>query len=539
MITIESTPAKVSFANNPVVFAVSSNNMYSTSGVKARLVIKITGLDQTVGHGFSLSFGNTHLEFDLVATPGESGEDLLVASGEMILAEWGAELIAGLKSNFHLVSQFNITGSFHVTYYLITLEAFYASSDYTITLGDITISTLSQDSNTSGITPVMRENFKIIARLYLVTSGELTFVAEEQITPDSQGHGLFDFSQYLLTQIDHTPAFLFPQNITDFIIDRSSQIKRYCVQFGEYYSGEYYRLHDTSSDETFIMAGGIDFAQMAKYIQDESSFIEMLQYNKDFLTWRPQSKKIWIRQPEMLHFLIWYSNLTWLALRIRITYTDNSTHTFTKQTVSPVTPLGVYEVCCTYAKLNLISLPESQGKTIHKYELWLEDNWVQVSKTMEFILDRTLYPNQRFFIFRNSLSGFDSVRCTGETVKETDLERFTVENINPDFSVLNPPRLQLFARETQKYKTNTGFITKLESEYLRDFFLSNEIYEFIENRLYPVMILSTSLQVHKDNEFLHFREFEYARAYEDVNYAHDENIYTSKNFNKSFNTSYL
>ncbi len=539
MITIFKTPSKVSFCNNPIVFGVSTNNQYAADGVTAKLVLQLSGLDTTAGHGFTLSFNDQSFTFTLASSPDESGLQLIVASGQITLQEWGDLLVEGLRSNFHLVSNFHISGSYQGNY-LITLESIYPSSDYSLTLSDNTVSTLSLDFNRSGVTPVMRENFKIIGRVYLVTgTGQLDFLAEEQITPDSSGKALFDFAQYLLVEIVDTSRFLFPQVITDFIFDRTDQIKRFVVQFCESYTGFYHRLHITWSTDTYVTVGGIDFSQMAKYSQEGSSFFDMLQYNKDFLSWRPQSKKIWIRQPEMLHFLVWYDDTSWLAMRIKITYTDGSTHTFTKYTYSPIYKYDIVEVVCTYAKLDLVSLPESQGKTIHKYEVWLVDNNVQVSRTMEFVLDRRVYPNQRFFIFRNSLGGYDSVRCTGETIKETDVARFSVERITPDFSVMDPPRRQIFARETQKYTTNTGFITKLESEYLRDFFLSNEIYEFIENRLYPVLVLSTSLKVHKDNDYLYSREFEYARAYEDINYAHDENIYTSKNFNQSFNSSYL
>ncbi|HOW26163.1 MAG TPA: hypothetical protein PK711_10895 [Bacteroidales bacterium] len=539
MITILKTPPKVSFCNNPILFGVSTNNMFASDGVTAKMVLQLTGPDETTGHGFTLSFNDHTLGFTLASSPDESGLQLMVASGGITLQEWGNLLVEGLRSNYHLVSNFHISGSYQGSY-KITLESIEPSADYSLTLSDSTVTTLSVESNRQGATPVVRENFKIVGRVYIVnTPGELTFLAEEQITPDAEGKAQFDFAQYLLVEIADSSRFLFPQVISDFIFDRSDQIRRFVVQFCESYTGLYHRLQITWSTDTYVTVGGIDFAQMAKYIQEGSSYFDMLQYNKDFLTWRPQSKKIWIRQPEMLHFLIWYDDTSWLAQRIRITYSDNSTFTFTQYTYSPINKYDIVEVVCTYAKLDLISLPESQGKTIHKYEVWLEDNGVQVSRTMEFILDRTVYPNQRFFIFRNSLGGYDSIRCTGETIKQTDIARFTVERIIPDFSVMDPPRRQLFARETQKYSTNTGFITKLESEYLRDFFLSSEIYEFIENRLYPVMVLSTSLKVHKDNDYLYYREFEYARAYEDVNYAHDENIYTSKNFNQSFNTSYL
>ena len=539
MITISKTPSKVSFCNNPIVFGVSTNNMYASDGVTAKIVLQLTATDETVGHGFTLSFNDHTLAFTLASSPDESGLQLIVASGGITLQEWGNLLVEGLRSNYHLISNYHISGMY-MGNYRITLESIKPKADYSLTLSDNTIAPLSVESNRAGATPVMRENFKILGRVYLVNNpGELTFLAEEQLTPDASGNAQFDFAQYLLVEIVDSSRFLFPQVVSDFIFDRSDQIKRFVVQFCESYTGLYHRLHITWSTDTYVTVGGIDFAQMAKLSQEGSSFFDMLPYNKDFLTWRPQSKKIWIRQPEMLHFLVWYDDTSWLALLIKITYSDNSTYTFTKYTYSPIHKYDIVEVVCTYAKLDLISLPQSQGKTIQKYEVFLVDDGVQVSRTMEFILDRTVYPNQRFFIFRNSLGGYDSLRCTGETIKETDVDRFTVERIIPDFSVMDPPRRQILARETQKYTTNTGFITKLESEYLRDFFLSNEIYEFIENRLYPVLVLSTSLKVHKDNDYLYCREFEYARAYEDVNYAHDENIYTSKNFNQSFNSSYL
>jgi hypothetical protein len=544
-ITVESYPAGAEFANNDVVFSLKTTNMYSTEGVKAVLILILTDIWSATGH-FTLSWGTNSVTFTLVASPDESGSQIRYASPGEDLNLWGADFVESMKSNYLLSRDFDIVGGAGATY-SIELTAKEYGGEYTLALSDNNITYLTEDDNTAGVTPILRENYKLLARVIMKSgfallghSSEDIYLGEDRLTPDTDGYADFDVKGYLKPEMQDKPVFLFPETLSDFLIDRTDQCRQFFIRYTEIYEGLARRIYSTEENKNFILAGGIDFIKMAKYHEDSSSFWDMMQYNKDFLTWQPVTKKVWPRQPEKLYFLVWDADTDEINLKVKIYYTDDTTHTFTKASETAY-QYSLWECVVSYNKLDLISLPESANKEIEKYEIWIEDqDDTKISVSRFFELDRKVYTNARIFIFRNSLSGFDTIRCTGETIKSTELTRTVVETLNDfDFTSLNPQIRNDIAFEQQVYKASTGFITKEYAEYLREFELSSEVYEFILNRLYPVILTSKKSEIHKDNSHLHYREFEYARAYKDSHYSYDDNLLGSKNFNKSFNSSYL
>jgi hypothetical protein len=538
-ITVERYPAGVEFSSNDVVFRLKTTNMYSTEGVKAVLELIITAIYSATGH-FTLSWGTNSVTFTLVATPDESGLQIRYATPGEDKNVWGEDFKNSMRTNYLLSRDFEIVGAAGSDY-MIILTAYEYGSDYTLTLSDNNVTGFGKHDDTDGVTPVLRENYKLLARVFVKEgSDEELFLGEDRLTPDEEGYADFDIKGYLKPEMLDKPVFLFPETLSDFLIDRTDQCRQYFIRYTEIYDALARRIYSTDENFNFILSGGIDFIKMAKYHEDDSSFWDMMQYNKDFLTWQPVTKKVWPRQPEKLYFLVWDPDTVEINLKVKIYYTDDTTHTFTKATET-AHQYSLWECVVSYNKLDLISLPESSGKEIEKYEVWIEDqDDVKITVSRFYELDRKVYTNARIFIFRNSLSGFDTLRCNGEAIKSTELTRTVVERLNDfDFTSLTPQIRNDIVFEQQVYKATTGFITKEYAEYLREFELSTEVYEFILNRLYPVILTSKTAEIHKDNSYLHYREFEYARAYKDSHYSYDDNLLGSKNFNKSFNSSYL
>lgn len=538
-ITVEKYPANVEFADNPVVFQLKTTNMYSYAGTYAVLSLKISGIDTIPGHSFKLSWSTYELIFTLALNPDDSGLQIRSASGGEDKCDWGSDFYNSLNSNYLLNRDFNIEGGCSGDY-IITITAKEKGSAFSLTFSDSNVVNLSQDSVTVGNDPVMRSGYKLLSKLYVDDGVSIICLGEDRITPDDQGICNFDFSELLKSHIFESSSFEFPEGLTNFLFDRNSQIIKYFIEYAEYYSSSVRELISTVDNPNYILDGGIDFIKLAKYHEDDSSFWDKMQYNKDFLTWQPINKKIWIRQPEKLYYLVWNALTTTIKLMIKIYYNDDTDYTH-EQDTQTVSQYDLYECILSYNKLDLISLPQSAGKEIKKYEVWIADqDDAKISISRYFELDRRIYTNQRFFIFRNSLSGFDTIRFTGETAKSTDLKRSSITILNDfDFTSLDAQIKNNTIFESQKYKVSSGWLTKEQTEYLREFELSTEVYEFILNRLYPVVLVNSKSAIHKDNEYLYNRTIEYARAYKDSNYSYDDNILDSKNFNKSFNSSYL
>jgi hypothetical protein len=143
-----------------------------------------------------------------------------------------------------------------------------------------------------------------------------------------------------------------------------------------------------------------------------------------------------------------------------------------------------------------------------------------VSDTFEFVIDSKAYTQQRWFLFRNSFFAYELFRSTGitETTLEYDREQEDLA-IEAEESSFNAPVTQFYARETQKVKASSGWVSKEMKNFLREFMLSNEIYEIIDGKFYPVVITSKKTSLFKDRDNNYALEFEYSRAYSDTSFT--------------------
>ena len=96
---------------------------------------------------------------------------------------------------------------------------------------------------------------------------------------------------------------------------------------------------------------------------------------------------------------------------------------------------------------------------------------------------------------------------TGELISEDDESAF------------NAPIRQFEQLENVTFKASSGKLTHAYKDYLRDFMLSREIYELVDDRLYRIRITSQKTQLFKDRENNYALQFEYQRAWKDEWYG--------------------
>jgi hypothetical protein len=66
-------------------------------------------------------------------------------------------------------------------------------------------------------------------------------------------------------------------------------------------------------------------------------------------------------------------------------------------------------------------------------------------------------------------------------------------------------------------KANSGWISLAEKKHLRDFLLSRETYEIVDDKLYPIIVTSQKSQAFtSDDVTLHSLDIDYDRSYNDM-----------------------
>jgi hypothetical protein len=151
-------------------------------------------------------------------------------------------------------------------------------------------------------------------------------------------------------------------------------------------------------------------------------------------------------------------------------------------------------------------------------------------------MDYAHHEEVRQFLFLNSLGGYDTLRITGDVEDSIELERSTISKVlGADFTELDHQVGQGSVSEIKTYKANTGWLTREQVAWIRDFFLSKQVYQIVVGKLVPVVVSTTKATQRKDREDLFAIDFEYRRAFNSEFYSME---IVSAEFSDAFNDDF-
>lgn len=534
-ISTNKLPVDISPAKNPVYVELMTDNMYSVAGSNAYISLAFPTVCETVGLGFTLHLGFTSVSFTLAAAPDDSGLQLPVGLSTHTPSVWIALLMLALKKNYYIAKYFNLSEQPLAGNIRFTAKE--KLSIYTLSLGANSIPNMSQIDINAGVTPQIRSFFKIF--LQILDEND-NILGEDMLEPDINQKVLFDISDYFIEEL--SSDFVFPESSASLIIHKPNICKKYYLKYAEAFDSVIQKLETNNNNNKYYFAlnAGLPFYSLAVYNENTTNFLAKLAANKNFLTNQPKEKIIGKDQIEKLYYLSWRYTSGDLRLYVKINYNDGSVHEFLKQTFVLSEMHNVYEVIVSYAQLQIEAIAPT--KIIESYEVYLrsrlaDDSIPITSETRKYVVDPQTYSEERYFIFQNSLGGFDTLRTTESFQKETNYTRHFSEILNiPAFTVKNPSIKQFSAFEEQTFKTSSGFLSRDSIEWLRDFLLSNKRYEIINGALFPIIITSENVIIREKDSHLYALEFEYKRAYRDVFYAADPSV---KKNSITFSDTYL
>ena len=527
------SPAAVNLAGNDIAFKINTDNQYSAEGVKAVIRLNWTSGD-AAGDKFSLTWGENTVEFTAAASPDGSGTQYpSYVSGSVDL--WEASVMLALQANYLLSRDFDISTPGLDGY--IVLTAYEKGPDYTVVL-DSDTSNVVEIYNKEGESTVVRDFYGIICKVIEHTAFSFdpdNLLGEDRLTPDTDGNVTFKIQEYLKSLL--TFDFEWPEPLDTFLFIKADAIKRFYIQYAETYDGIPKKLTRTFGTATYIMLGGVSQNAQAELNENETTWWDQFLYKKDWLTYQPREITVNKMQPVKLSLIVWKSGVTSVKLRVKVYFTDGTSSNLAAKTIS-ASQYNIIECILSYQRLGLALL----GKEVNYYEAWAidqDDNRLTLSRY--FYPDQFYRPNERVFIFQNSLGCPEVVRFTGVTETEVEHDRSEYSLISPDGFTWRTHQVNNFDTvETEKIKFNSGYLNDLAkyprqfADYLREFYLSPAIWELVNNRLYPVRITGKKQFVNNTDETLSYIEFEAERGYIDKYYTRDENIHPSQGFESKF-----
>lgn len=341
-------------------------------------------------------------------------------------------------------------------------------------------------------------------------SGSFNSVRREIVLPNAQGIIHFDVSHF----VDANLEYFIPDHRMRTIQECQKQSARYRIG---------YSLNDntgvivanTFTDPLVAIKGGYERTYLpGNTVLTETDILlttELVRQDNPLYPRSTQSIRYVPHELRYVYFLCRATATPAIENRPRIAVQcqdndDNVTFTF------PERQYRQWRVYCIPINLPIVLLtvpPNPLGFVLVMSGLNTEN--------LSFFIDKNAWYDTRCLLYRNSLGGLGTLTLRGEIDWENDYER------TPYTQVAWPEQFQngilrglngnTRASETQKAKGVSGFIGRGALDALRDIFLAEEVWEYIEGYgLTPVTILNNKAKLYSNRDNLFALEIEWAKA---------------------------
>lgn len=349
------------------------------------------------------------------------------------------------------------------------------------------------------------------------------------LTPDVNGVAVIDLQETLAPFVKkQTKVPLLNQGFA--LFQKCDELIRYVIlHAGEtfddvtvpatplYYQGAFY-----------CVKGGINF-QSASINSWQGAFPND---EKPFLTWQPKSKYVKPDQPEFLYYFNINSSITGIDLKLKVFQPNNSaplySGTINSDVASALLPIGY--INCGFNDINVAAIVANVGQDpalISHYEIWLEDNNnVKISESRLFYLDKRSQRDKFYFLFENSMAGYDTIRAYGERIIKNEFETTVLNVVNDAPYDIQKGLSKITEAEHQHaFKQNSGFISKAEKRWFTDFYLSLHKFEKQDNdQLYPIHITSKNSDPLSARDTLNSEQFDIIYLFKNSRYTPEGSI---------------
>ncbi len=241
------------------------------------------------------------------------------------------------------------------------------------------------------------------------------------------------------------------------------------------------------------------------------SNIWLVNYNGQYLTCAPTSKRTLIGMQEFLSFLAVSPQPVNFKTHVTLTYQDGTTSNYRITTASGTVPawdILCWRVPCSYAALNIAA---NATGTVWYYEVVIEDNSNNpITEIRRFVIDRTPYNKTRKILWKNSRGGEDSFYFTGNEKFNADYNHTTSNNfVSSYYDVKAGSSSMANMTEQPKIATGTWLESKELANWMRDLRLAEYLYEDDGSQFLPIEILPGTFNIYDDEKTGYQVEFEY------------------------------
>ena len=199
-----------------------------------------------------------------------------------------------------------------------------------------------------------------------------------------------------------------------------------------------------------------------------------------FLTWQPQTKRVIKEQPELLTY--YAPDDCYVCMKC--VYADgeeSAVETIESVNASEMVTLPMnYDAACSY-----------MDGDVSEWSVWIEStSGKQLTYRQRYVLESSRSPYECFFLFENSLGGFDTLRAYGQATLQASHTHNLADIGNSQ---------QEYRVDTERrWQKHTGYLNHDEALWLQDFFPSARKYLYKDNAARRIIVSESSVDGNTD-----------------------------------------
>ena len=483
-ITLHKEPGELSFSNDPIVFGFTTDNQVVNVGTVAQATIDFTST-MAANESLSVRWGDKEVLFTAVASPSIANELPIGTQSEVTLLPY-------FRDNHTINKDFVVD----VNSGKLRFTARQAGDNYNLATGSFGSGLIA--SVVQGVNASVRPNFGIWIE---VTCGN-KIVLEDIFPIESNSKAEIDIHESIHSILEpDLPGELNP--VEKCTKSHTNYTIRYAEVFGS--QPQIQRIAELSADKYAILGGTSKknkATPSALIVQPTAVEDKLLRYGSTIRYCQTD-------ESQYLYFCAARQAGSLYKARIIVTYTDDTTHTINTATLD----LAKYEKAffdVSYETLSLGYLP----KDVKSYEVVIMLDTVQVSQPYTYIIDYQHHRYRRHFAYVNSLGAVDIFTAYGKQSRQMEFFKNLAERSIDDASDDLAQFVDYNIEFQEQYQVATGFKSKKEIAYIRDFYLSPKKY-VIRDKWYPIIVSTSKVKEAKDGNNLYAQSFEYSFAFRD------------------------
>lgn len=498
----------VAFSRNRIPATFQTDSIYATNGVLAVNEFSLTGTI-FAGRTVQIKYGSITISLLSVLAASATGANIKSGIGDLAHAQ---ALIPYFQANAYLNRDFEITVPNDPSRPRVVFTAKKIGSEFNFV--PIVYTNILILYVTAGTEQIRKKNLAIAleCQLQRVGSSDWDTVYSERIPYRSQQLSI-NIAKLLHAEL--SPDF--PSSWDSTAAWRHTRSRRkYRLRAAEGYGDPFALQASETFPERYVQFGGTGFRQglsktPAQWVQGSSAAADK------FLRYGDPLRFIQTDEPQWLTFLNTRSTITTLWLQVRIEYADNSLETVIKPIVGGLAANECISIPVWVTALNLQSY--SPTKAISSYYLRLLSGSNQVSEELRFVLDTAHREHKQYFVFLNSVGGWDSFLAYGKsTYGATWANQQNLRPIPVNYSTNDGDLSDVGSLMRDTFAVATSFYTAEQLRYLRDFFASPYKFRWIDGKCYPISIKGKDLAEGSDGQNQYAHEFEYQFAFQNQSF---------------------